>query len=256
MRFIRNTLSLSLTIIALAGCASTAQPGKSTTLGEDLKGSGFLADIYPKMVDGKDGEALRLYRNPKFSSAAQFSQYSKVFLEPVKLYAGSESELHSVPQEESAAIAQGLYQQLHEQLGKDYQMVEQVGPNTLQVSVAIIDAEAADASLKAASYIPIPLGLPGAKAAAMQGAIHTSGKPPFAGQVTIEGKMTDSQTGEVIAAEIDRRVGARKPIIGLFESATYDSWSDVAEADRYWAEQVRYRLCMRRAASSCVKASE
>lgn len=256
MKSILHTLNLSVAIIALAGCASTAQPGRSTTLGEDLNGSGFLADIYPQMADGQDGEALRLYRNPKFASSARFSQYSKVFLEPVKLYASAESQLHSVPQEESAAIAQGFYQQLHEQLGKDYQMVDQAGPNTLQVSVAIVDAEAADASLKAASYIPIPLGLPGAKAAAMQGAIHTTGKPPFAGQVTIEGKMADAQTGEVIAAEIDRRVGARHPIYGLFESSTYDSWSDVAEADRYWAELLRYRLCMRRAASNCVKASE
>jgi hypothetical protein len=251
-----NTLSLSVALIALAGCASTAQPGKSTTLGESLNGSGFLADIYPQMKDGQDGEALRLYRNPKFASPALFKQYSKVFLEPVKLYAAAESQLHKVPQAESAAIAQGFYQQLHEKLGKDYQMVDQAGPNTLQVSVAIVDAEEADASLKAASYIPIPIGLPGAKAAAMQGMIHTSGKPPFTGQVTIEGKMADAQTGEVIAAEIDRRVGARHPIYGLFESNTYDSWSDVSEANRYWAEQLRYRLCMRRAASNCVEASE
>ena len=145
---------------------------------------------------------------------------------------------------------------MHEQLSKDYQVVDKPGPNTLQVSVAIIDAEEADTSLKAASYIPIPLGLPGAKAAAMQAASHTTGKPPFTGQVTIEGKMADSQTGEVIAAEIDRRVGSRRPIIGLFESNTYDSWSDVTEAERYWAELLRYRLCERRQASNCVKASE
>ncbi|MNQ28858.1 hypothetical protein D3C85_421550 [compost metagenome] len=53
----------------------------------------------------------------------------------------------------------------------------------------------------------------------MQAASHTMGKPPFTGQVTIEGKLADAQSGEVIAAEIDRRVGARRPIIGLFESS-------------------------------------
>jgi len=135
-------------------------------------------------------------------------------------------------------------------------MVSQPGPDTLQVSVAIIDAQEADTSAKAASYVPIPLGLPGAKIAAMQTMQHTAGKPPFAGQVTVEGKVTDASTGELVAAMIDRRVGARKPIIGLFESSTYDSWSDVSEAERYWAEQVRYRFCVRRGAGNCTQASE
>ncbi|MCW2271499.1 hypothetical protein D3C77_63300 [compost metagenome] len=252
-----SRLTLTAAMIALSACSSTSQPGHSTSLGEDnLKGSGFLADIYPQMKEGSDGEALRLYRNPKFASSATFVPYTKVLLDPVKLYAGSSSKLNDAPQAQSNAIAQGFYNQLHEQLSKDYQMVDKAGPGTLQISVAVVDAQEADASLKAASYIPIPLGVPGAKAAAMQAASHTTGKPPFAGQVTIEGKMADAQTGEIIAAEIDRRVGARKPIIGLFESSTYDSWSDVTEAERYWAELLRYRLCMRRGATDCQKASE
>ncbi|MNR46593.1 hypothetical protein D3C85_1655870 [compost metagenome] len=90
----------------------------------------------------------------------------------------------------------------------------------------------------------------------MQTITQTTGKPPFTGQVTIEGKIDDARTGEVIAAEIDRRVGSRRPIIGLFESSTYDSWSDVNAAGLYWAERLRYRLCERRGASDCVQASE
>jgi len=208
------------------------------------------------MKAGDDGEALRLYRNPKFAASSSFVPYTKVLLDPVKMYGSPSSKLHDAPQAQNDAIAQGFYQQLREQLGKDYQMVNKPGPGTLQVSVAIVDAQEADTSMKAASYIPIPLGLPGAKAAAMQAVSHTSGKPPFTGQVTIEGKMADALSGEIIAAEIDRRVGARRPVIGLFESNTYDSWSDVTEAERYWAELLRYRLCMRRGASDCVKASE
>ena len=71
-----------------------------------------------------------------------------------------------------------------------------------------------------------------------------------------QGKLSDAETGEVIAAVVDRRVGARKPIIGLFESATYDSWNDVDEAMRYWAERLRYRLCQRRGGSDCVAPKE
>lgn len=251
-----NTLVLGGALVLLAGCASTSQPGRSTALAENVHGAGFMPEAYPLMKPGADGESLLLYRNPEFASAQVFSRYKKIYLDPVKLYGGPNSGLHDAPQEQSTAIAQGLYDQLYEQLGHDYQMVDQAGPDTLQLSVAIIDAEQADTSLKAISYVPIPLGLPGAKLTAMQTMQHTAGKPPFAGQITVEGKMTDAGTGKLVAAMIDRRVGARKPIIGLFQSSTYDAWSDVSEAERYWAEQVRYQFCMRRGASDCTKASQ
>lgn len=256
MKHILNSLILAAAAVTLVGCAQTAQPGKGTTLGENLGDSGFLGDLYPKMTQGKDGESLLLYRNPKFDSSASFVRYTKVMLEPIKLYAGSDSPLHDTPKEQTTAIVQGFYNQLHEQLAKDYQMVDKAGPDTLQISVAVVDALASDTSAKAASYIPIPLGLPGAKMAAMQAASQTTGKPPFSGQITVEGKLLDSHTGEVISAGIDRRVGARRPIVGLFESSTYDAWSDVTAAERYWAELLRYRLCMRRAASNCVKPAQ
>jgi hypothetical protein len=240
----------------LAGCSSTSQPGKSTTLGEDVKGSGFLGNLYAQMKEGGDGEALRLYRNPKYASPTSFTGYKKVLLDPVQIYADPTSKLHAASKDEANTIAQGFYKQVYDHLGKDYQMVDSPGPDTLHISIAIVEAQEANTTGKAASYIPIPLGLPGAKAAAMQGVTHTTGQPPFTGEISIEGKMVDAQSGEVIAAEIDRRVGARKPIIGLFESATYDSWSDVDEAERYWAELLRYRLCMRRAAGNCVTPSE
>lgn len=256
MTTVFKTLVLGSALVVLAGCASTSQPGRSTPLAENVKGAGFMPDVYPLMKAGDTGESLLVYRNPEFAAPAAFSRYKKIYLDPVKLYGGPASKLHDTPQAQNAAIAQGLYDQLHQQLGHDYQMVDQAGPDTLQLSVAIIDAQEADTSLKAASYVPIPLGLPGAKMATMQTLQHTAGKPPFAGQVTVEGKVTDASTGTLVAAMIDRRVGARKPIIGLFESSTYDAWSDVTEAERYWAEQVRYRFCLRRGDSNCTQASE
>jgi hypothetical protein len=256
MKSVMSKLVVATTLVIVAGCSTTSQPGRSTSLAKDITGSGFLGDTYSKMNDGQDDEALRLYRNPKFASAASFSHYNKVLIDPIKLYAGPKSKLHDASVTDTTAIVQGFHKQLSEQLSKDYEIVDKAGSNTLQVSVAVVDAEAADTTAKAASYIPIPLGIPGAKAATIQTITHMTGKPPFTGQVTIEGKIADAQTGEVIGAEIDRRVGSRRPIIGLFESSTYDSWSDVNEAGRYWSERVRYRLCERRAAGDCVKAHE
>ncbi|HBT4722681.1 TPA: DUF3313 domain-containing protein [Klebsiella quasipneumoniae subsp. similipneumoniae] len=250
-----SVLIFAVTIIAMTACSTTSQSGRHTALGqENLNGSGFLNDVYPLMKDGKDGEALRLYRNPKYFSPESFTRFTKVQLDPVKLYVGPRSKLKDIPQDQAQAIAQSFYNQLYEQFGKDYQMAQTSGPDTLRISIAIVDAEASNTLLKAASYVP--LGFPGAKAVAIQATTQMTGQPLSTGQVTIEGKMYNSQTGEIVAAAIDRRTGSRRPIIGLFEEDTYDEWSDVTAAGKFWAEKMRYRLCIRRSATNCINAAD
>jgi Protein of unknown function (DUF3313) len=61
-----------------------------------------------------------------------------------------------------------------------------------------------------------------------------TGKPSFVGQASVEANAT-----ELVA--VDRPVGG-KSVTG----APTDSWDDVGQADRYWAEQFRYRLCTER----------
>ena len=241
-----TSLTLTLALVWLAGCASTKQPIRIAPLGKVVKDAGFLGDLYPLMREGKGDEALRLYRNPKFESTATFAQYNKVLLDPVVIYAGPGSKLPETPQAERATIAKAFYAQIYAKLSNDYEMVMQPGPDTLRIQVAIVDAEESNPYLEAISYVPMPVGVPGVKAGLVLLKTASTGKPPFAGEVTVEGKFGDAQTGEVIAAAIDRRVRARKPIIGVFQGATYDSWNDVDEAMRYWAERLRYRLCQRR----------
>jgi len=47
--------------------------------------------------------------------------------------------------------------------------------------------------------------------------------------------MTDSESGEVLFAAMDRRVGTRL-------GGGWKSWTDAEQAFRYWAEKVRYGL--------------
>jgi hypothetical protein len=255
MRHVLNSWVLGSLMVMLVGCASTSQPEQSSTLAEQAQGSGFMPEVYPLLSAGKDGDALRVYRNPQFDSVTQFARYKNILLAPVSVYPGPHSALASIAPAQGAAIAQRLYVQLHEQLEKDYRMVTAPGPDTLQVSVAITDAGASEPSYEALSYVPIPVGLL-VKTVVMHNNETSTGKPPFAGQVSIEGKIADAQTGALVEAQIDVRVGARHPFIGLFESNTYDSWSDVDEAGRYWAERLRYRLCQRKGGSQCVEPIE
>lgn len=249
-------LTLTVAIVWLAGCAETKQPWRSAPMGKEVGGSGFLGGLYPSMREGKEGEGFLVYHNPKIEDKVFVQQYTKILLDPVRLYAGPDSKLPEVPQEQRETIAKAFYAQIYDHVSKDYEMVTRPGPNTLHIQVAIVDAEESSGTLEGISYIPMPVGIPGLKMALMQLKDKSTGKPPFAGDVTIEAKFTDAQTGEVLGASIDRRVGARRPLVGLFEKGTYDTWHDVDEAMRFWAEKLQSRLCQRRDGTNCVAARE
>jgi hypothetical protein len=250
-------LILAMACVWLTGCSSTKQANRSAIAGKELKGSGFLdADLYSKMHEGTGEQFLLVYHNPKIENKLAFAKYTKIFLDPVRFYVGSSSKSSEVSKEQRVTIANAFYAQLYDKLSKDYEMVTQPGPNTFHIQVAIIDAEESGGNLEALSYIPIPVGVPGAKMALVQLDEVATGKPLFTGMVTVEGKYSDAQTGEVLAATIDRRVGQRHPIIGIFEKETYDTWHDVDEAMRYWAERLRYRFCERRGGTNCVVPKE
>ena len=60
-------------------------------------------------------------------------------------------------------------------------------------------------------------------------------------------KLTDSDTGAILVEAVDRR-GGTKSLRGAF-----NSWHDVEEAYRFWAEKMRYRLCQWRGGVNCVE---
>ena len=77
-----------------------------------------------------------------------------------------------------------------------------------------------------------------------------TGRPVFAGEATAEVKIMDAQSGEVLFAGVDRRVGRR------FRGG-WKSWTDADQAFLYWAEKVRYVLYEKlRQGTDCVAPKE
>ena len=60
-------------------------------------------------------------------------------------------------------------------------------------------------------------------------------------------KITDTATGELLAAAVDRR-GGTKSLSGVT-----NEWNDVEQSFRFWAEKVRWRLCQGRGGANCVE---
>ncbi|MGH7164769.1 MAG: DUF3313 domain-containing protein [Nitrospiraceae bacterium] len=230
------SLFLVCSLIGASGCAAT-QEAKS------VEKSGFLGD-YSMLKEGKrstfgqgaENEALLVYKNP----AADWRKYKKVQLDPVTVWMGPNSQMKDVKAEDRQRLANLLWSNIDEQLRKDYEMTSQPGPDVVRIQVAITEGESSNAVMDTvSSIVPQLKVLSGVKSLA-------TGVSAFTGSASVEAKMTDGDTGALLAAAVDRR-GGTKSLSGVT-----NSWHDVEEAYRFWAEKLRYRLCQHRGGSNCI----
>jgi hypothetical protein len=230
--------AILLLMLVVTGCAAT-QEAKS------VEKSGFLGD-YSLLKEGErstfqqgaENQALLVYKNP----AADWRKYRKIWLDPVTVWMSQkDSQLKDVSVEDRQRLAALLWSKLDEQLRNDYEMTSNPGPDVMHIQAAITEAESSNAVLDTVtSVIPQTRLLSGMKSVA-------TGVSAFTGSASVEVKITDSTTGTILAEAVDRR-GGTKSLSGVT-----NSWNDVEEAYRFWAEKTRYRLCQARLGTGCVE---
>lgn len=232
LRF-RSIVFIAL-ILFLAACSPTKQARSVET-------TGFLGTLYPLMHKGEDGEALLIYKNPKVATIPR-GTYKKMLLDHVQVWGPPTTD----PDRQARAqkIADLLYTLAYDSMSQDYEMASEPGPGVLHAQVAITRADPAYVVLRAVSTVPAPMNA--FAVASMLKNIGT-GKPLFVGDASLELKLSDSQTGEVLGASADRRVGKKR-----LDADSFDSWDDVHKALAYWVKKARYRLCQERHAQNCV----
>ena len=120
-------------------------------------------------------------------------------------------------------------------------MTSESGPDVIRIQAAITEAESSNAVLDTVtSIVPQTRLLSGMKSLA-------TGVSAFTGSASVEMRVTDSTTRTVLLEAVDRR-GGTKSLSGVT-----NSWNDVEEAYRFWAEKTRYRLCQFRLGMDCVE---
>ena len=225
-----STFLILLLVVAVAGCARSEQA-------TEVQQTGFLGD-YSKLQPGESGEAAFRYVNADIDWAS----YDKIMLDNVTVWrsAGDENT-DDLPIEDQQRLANNLHGLLYQELEKDYTMVSAPQSGVIRIQVALTGAERSNATLDVISTA-IPVGFVLSEAAEF-----ATGEPSFAGGATVEIKMSDAATGEVLAAAIDKRVGG-KDLEGAF-----DSWDDVNSSFLYWSQLARQRLCEKRGETECVE---
>ena len=233
---LRSVLLFVAVSVAFAGCGATRHA-------RSVEPSGFLQDLYAQMREGKGDEALLVYRNPAVDWPAK-AAYNKILLDPIMIWRGKDSKVDGLDPKEAQVIADSFYALLYQELAKDYEMVSEPGPKMFRMQAAHTDAEQSYPALDIVSSVPAPFNI-----AFVASTIKTltTGKPLFKGTASIEGKLMDAESGEILAAAVDRRVGGR-----FLDAEVFDSWNDVHGALKYWSQLTRFRLCQLRKQPNCV----
>ena len=230
-----RTIITTIFVIALisilgAGCSATRESGMP------IEQSGFLCDYSllsetDSTIPGDFGPRPRLrYINPD----ADWAGHKKVLVDPVIFFSSKDVE----PPREVQILLNYFWAKLRENLKRDYKLVDSPQPETLRVTIALTRAGERRVTLDTIStYVPFSRAL-----AELQGITH--GKPTFVGYAKVEAKLTDAETGTLLGAAMDKRVGGK-----TFKD--FDSWSDVKAAVNYWVKLVVFRLCLLRGEFDC-----
>ena len=212
--------------ITLTGCASTYQA--------EPKQSGFLGD-YSLLKKGEEGEASLVYRKYD-NDYDKWRSYTEILLEPVQIWKGEKTPLN---QEDAEYLAKIVWSRLDEELRKDYKMTSGQGLGVLRIQTAVTEAGTSMPVLDLITTL-----YPGTRLIS-EGKRWASGTESFVGAASVEIKITDSQSGELLGAAVDRRGG------GKYVTKGFHRWTDVEEAFTYWAKQLRWRLCLERRVPGC-----
>jgi hypothetical protein len=231
---LRPVLALVALALAVAACATTQQvkvsdQGYCPFLGPNLC-SMLTVNETPGRFSGAalsgSGEAVAGLRY--IDPGAKWTQYQKVLLAPVTFWGGDDTK---VSPKDQHMLADYFHQVIEQQLSKHFELVQNPGPGVLEIQVAIVDADTATPVLRTISMVvPQARGLNTLKYLA-------TGTYGFVGSAEAEVKATDSITGQVLAAAVDKRVGG-----GGIKGAAQWQWGDAENAMSTWAEQMATRL--------------
>jgi Protein of unknown function (DUF3313) len=233
-------LATGVASAALAGwlfvaCSQTAAPAPNLVQrveGEQAApppATGFLGSDYSLLQPPSSGsvpgqKAMLAYINPN----ANFSQYNQVFIAPVTYWADASSKLTAAQQQR---LCNYMYTVLQKDFAKNFAIASEPGPNIAKLTAALTDATAATPGLRA-----ISVAEPHLRALDMIKK-ELTGTYAFVGSATGAAKLTDSVSGQLLAAWADQRFGGLSA-----KNVDVWEWGDADNVMNYWANALDQRL--------------
>lgn len=219
--------------LLLTGCASTN--GKAT-MDEGPKYSGFLSD-YSKLQPDPDGSKAMRYRNPQ----ADLKNYNKVMIDKIVISLKNDAEYKAIDPNEMKTLTDYFREAIVRELGSDYPVVNQAGPDVLRVRIAITDLVPTKTAITVLVLItPYATVADLASSAESKGG---AGSPPYLGHSAVEVEGMDSLTLQPVFSYVEQRYGKKyDPNNPTAYFDAYSSWGYVKNNFDYWAKKFRTRM--------------
>jgi len=187
-------------LILISSCYKSSTPNKT---------AGFVGDYSLLKPLNNDIKTL-FYQNKN----ATKEQYHSIIIHPVTIFFLEDSKNKHLKQEDLTKLGEYFKREMTEVVKNKFKIVDKPGPGVLRLRTALIDIRATDVVANIISktlfYLPVDMG-----------------------EAAMEGEIRDSETGELLAAIVDRKIGT------LFSpSLGYTKWGHVKDAFEDWADQL------------------
>ena len=222
-KLLTGILAAGLLLGGLTACRTTKQVSESE---KDF--SGFLGD-YSQLKKGNGNEANYIY----IDQSANWAKYTKVYIKNIDLWKSDDkdSKLGKLDPEKQQMLVNFAHTAIAETLGKDFQIVDQAGPDTLVIHGAITEAKKCWPVLNLISTVyPAAMVL-------SYGKQLITGTGTGVGAVRIEADFTDGVTGQRVAAVVDERAGTK-----ALRTKFGGTWGDYKLAMDWWSTRLNARL--------------
>jgi hypothetical protein len=218
MRLPGPVVLLALTLSFASALAQSQQQSASQPVN-----SGFLSD-YSKLKPAKDREGVRTW----VSRSADFKSYTKVMFRPVEVVLAPNPDYKGVQPDALKRMTDEFAGAFRKALAPTYQVVNEPGPDVLQVRLAITGVQPVSPGMNPTDILPIKMVFNVGRAAA--------GKSPRVAEMTAEMEVLDNANKPVAAA-----VATRKGDKTLQQGETI-TWKHLEAITAYWATSFRERL--------------
>lgn len=208
--------SLVALLLGIGACAKTRQTRSTET-------RGFLGD-YTQMGEDETGRVALVYVNLD----TDWRGYDAIMIDSVTVWYDTEDS--KISDEDAQMLTDHFYAALHDELAKDFRIVDQPGPGVMRLRAAVTETKGANVIGNTVTSIHL-----GAKVASTALGAATDVQT-FVGRATFEGEIRDSLTDVRLMAAVDQRSGTKNPLVGL------KKWSQVRRIMDVWSENLRERL--------------
>lgn len=179
---IRRLVASGLIALGLSACASGPNEMSGLRSAEKLQPN-------PTNPNGL------IYKRP----GVDFKQFTKFIIPPVEVYSGADANFSNATEQEKQQIVDLMQREFTGALAERYAIVTSPGPGVARIKLTLAGIETNTPVLATAARV-IPIGL------AINAISATAGQQGmFMGSVTYAIEIFDSQSGELIAAALERR---------------------------------------------------